>query len=183
MMKMDKLIDNQSIIITLDIDSHLYEKLRTISKSGYSVVEINSTDPAILSGVIGDFPHLRIGAGNIINTEQLERCYQAGAHFVTSPGFLPAIAQTANIYSINYIPGIATLSEAMEALSLGCQHVRPYPANLNFCTLLNKSIPLLRLFPAEVEWEEVEHFLTLPSVAAVSVLNPDVKQLPTLEVA
>lgn len=171
---------NQSVIITLDVDSHLYDKLQKISKSGFSVVEINSTDTSILSGALGDFPHLRIGAGNITDTQQLENCYQAGANFITSPGFLPAIAQTANIYSINYIPGIATPSEAMQAMALGCHHVRPYPATLELCTLLNKSLPLLRLFPADIEWEETELYFNLPSVAGVSVLNPDVDKLPQM---
>ncbi len=69
----------------------------------------------------------------------------------------------------------------MQAMSVGCQHVRPFPANLQFCTLLNKYLPLLRLFPAEVEWEEVEHFLNLPAVAAVSVINPELKQLRALK--
>lgn len=171
-------ISNQSVIITLDVDSYLYDKLQKVSKSGFSMVEINSADPAILSSALGDFPHLKIGAGNIIDTQQLENCYQAGASFVTSPGLLPSIAQTANIYSINYIPGIATPSEAMQAMALGCHHVRPYPATLGLCTLLNKSLPLLRLFPADIEWDETELFFNLPSVAGVSILNPDVDKLP-----
>jgi 2-dehydro-3-deoxyphosphogluconate aldolase/(4S)-4-hydroxy-2-oxoglutarate aldolase len=68
----------------------------------------------------------------------------------------------------------------MSAMSIGYQHVRPFPANLAFCTVLNKCLPNLNLFPAEIEWEEAEHFLNLPAVAAVSILNPDKKQLSTL---
>lgn len=178
---MDKLVHGQSIIITLDVDAQLYDKLQHISQHGYRVVEVNCADPAILSGILGDFPGLRIGVGNIIDTQQLEDCYQAGASFITSPGFLPALAHTANIYSINYIPGVATLSEAMQAMASGCKQVRPFPATTAFCTALSKSLPLLRLFPAEIAWDEAEHFFNLPSVAAVSILNPDVKQLPHLE--
>ncbi|MCP0914498.1 MULTISPECIES: multidrug DMT transporter permease [Legionella] len=180
-MMMEKLIGSQSIIITLDVDALLFDKLKQIAQAGYSVVEINCVDPVYLSTVLKDFPMLRIGAGNIIDVQQLENCYQAGVHFVTSPGFLPAIAQTANIYSINYLPGVATLSEAMQAMALGCHYVRPYPADLTFCTLLNKCLPLLRLFPAEIEMEEAEHFLNLPAVAAVSILNPESKHLRALE--
>ena len=173
----DKLMSNQSIIITLDIDSLLFKKIETIFETGFTVVEINSTEPTLLKKVMHDFPMLRVGAGNIISTQQLEDCYQAGVHFVTSPGFLPSIAQTAGVYAINYLPGVATLSEAMQASNLGCHHVRPYPATFSFCAQLNKCLPLLRLFPAEIEWEEAEHFLTLPSVAAVSIINPEMKQL------
>jgi len=176
---MNKLSINQSIIITLDVDALLFNKIQSIHQAGFSVIEINSTEPTLLQKIIHDFPMLKIGAGNIINTQQLEDCYKAGVHFITSPGFLPSIAQTANVYSISYLPGVATLSEAMQASHLGCHHVRPFPASLALCTQLNKCLPLLRLFPAEVEWEEAEHFLSLPSVAAVSVINPEIKHLST----
>lgn len=173
-------LDTQSIIITLDVDARLFEKLNYLVKTGFSVVEINSVEPALLRKIAHDFPMLRIGAGNIINTCQLEDCHQAEIHFVTSPGFLASIAQTATLYEINYLPGVATLSEAMLAMDLGCHHVRPFPANLAFCAQLNKYLPLLHLFPAEIDLGEAGDFLNLPSVAAVSILNPEIKQLELL---
>ncbi len=174
---MEKISATPSIIVTLDVDTHLFAKIQQVVKAGFSVVEINCVDKTILSKALDQFPNLTIGAGNIINISQLEDCYQAGVHFVTSPGFLPEIAQTASVYSIAYLPGIATLSEAMQALSLGCYHVRPFPAHLSFCTLLNKYLPELKLYPAEIEWDEVEHFFNLPTVSAVSIINPEIKQL------
>lgn len=177
---MENLFTNQPIIISLDVDDLVLHRLHQIVQAGFKVVEINSADTGLLRTILKDFPMLSVGAGNIITTQQLEDCYNARVHFVTSPGFLPAIAETANVYSINYLPGVATLSEAMQAMALGYDNVRPFPANLAFCTLLNKCLPLLRLFPAEIEWEEAEHFLNLPSVAAVSIVNPESKQLRAL---
>lgn len=177
---MDKLIGTHSIIITLDVDAFLFDKLKQIAQLGFAVVEINSADATLFQKILRDFPSLRVGAGNVISSQQLEDCQQAGVHFVTSPGFLPTLAQTAAIYSMNYLPSIATISEAMQAMAVDCHNVRIFPANLSLCTALNKALPLLRLFPAEVEWDEVEHFLTLPAVAAVSVINPEIKQLKTL---
>ncbi|KTC84124.1 bifunctional 4-hydroxy-2-oxoglutarate aldolase/2-dehydro-3-deoxy-phosphogluconate aldolase [Legionella brunensis] len=179
-MMTDKLFDNQSIIVTLDVDAFLFDRLKQIASVGFAVVEINSSEQEILKTVLQDFPSLRIGAGNITNTQQLEDSYQAGVHFASSPGFLPAIAQTAAIYSMNYLPGIATISEAMQVMALGYHQARPYPANLTFCASLNKCLPMLRLFPAEIEWDEAEHYLSLPAVAAVSIINPESKQLHAL---
>jgi len=176
----ETLFDNQCIIITLDVDVHLFERLRHINNAGFSIIEINTSDITVLKKIVNEFPSLRIGAGNVISTQQLEDCYQAGVHFVTSPGFLPAIAQTASIYTINYLPGIATISEAMQVIALGYHQARPYPANLSFCALLNKCLPNLKLFPAEIEWDEAEHYLNLPSVNAVSLLNPENKHLNAL---
>lgn len=179
-MILDKLLGNQSIIISLDVDNFLFDRLDQIKEAGFSLVEVNSTDQQLLTQAITSFPTLKIGAGGIIDVQQLENCYQTGIHFATSPGYLPAIAHTANVYSFNYLPGVATISEAMAAMSLGYMHVRAFPADLAFCTLLNKCLPNLKLFPAEIEWEEAEHFLNLPAVAAVSIHNPDKKQLDNL---
>ncbi len=179
-MIIDKLLGNQSVIISLDVDKFLFETLEQVTNAGFNLVEINSTDQHLLSQVIKQCPSIRIGASGIINTQQLEDCYQAGVHFATSPGFLPAIAQTATVYSMMYIPGVATVSEAMAAMSCGYLQVRPFPANLAFCSVLNKCLPKLNLFPAEIEWEEAEHFLNLPSVSAVTINNPDKQQLAAL---
>lgn len=179
-MTLDQLLGHQSVIISLDVDNFLFDRLEQISNLGFSVVEINSTDTKLLSTILSQCPTLSIGASGIINTEQLEECYKIGIHFVTSPGFLASIAQTATIYSIPYIPGIATISEAMSAISIGYHHLRPYPASLSFCSLLNKCLPNLKLFPAEVEWDEAEHFLNLPSISAIGINNPDKKQLKAL---
>ena len=173
----EEFLSNESIIVAIDVDDLLFDRLKQILQAGFHTVEINTTDTQLLEKVIHDFPQLRIGAGNITNTQQLENVYQAGVRFATSPGFLPAIAQTASIYSMNYLPGISTLSEAMQVLALGYQQARPYPANLSFCTLINKCFPILRLFPAEVEWDDAEHYLNLPAVTAISILNPEKNQL------
>lgn len=179
-MIIDKLLSNQSVIVSLDVDSFLFERLQQITDAGFWQIEINSTDTQLLTKIITQCPEIRIGAGGIIDTQQLENCYQAGVHFASSPGFLPSIAQTANIYSMNYLPGIATISEAMAAVNLGFQQVRPFPATLSFCTVLNKCLPNLNLFPADIEWDEAEHFFNLPSVSAVSIHNPNKKQLQAL---
>lgn len=176
-MKIDHIFEEQSIIIALDVDALLFDKIERAAAAGYSVIEINGVEPFMLERVLTEFPHLKIGVGNVVTAQQLEHAHQAGAHFVTSPGFLPVLVQTAQIYSINYIPGIATLSEAMQVFALSCHYVRPFPASLSMCNLLSKYLPLLRLLPAEVELDEAEHFLNLPAVAAVSVINPEVRML------
>ena len=173
---MDQIMGTQAMIIALDVDETLFDRLEHVLQCGFSVVEINGVNSTTLVQILATFPTLRVGAGNVISTQQLEDAYQAGAHFVTSPGFVQALAQTAQIYSVNYLPGVATLSEAMQAFSLGCHEIRPFPATVSFCRLLNKYLPLLRLFPAEIGWAEAEQFLKLSTVAGISILNPEIKQ-------
>lgn len=175
---MEHFIDSASLILTLDIDDLLFKTLDAISNTNYNVVEINQAPPDIIKQVIKDYPKLRVGVGNIIHIDELEAAEQSGAHFASSLGFLPALVQTANLYNFNYLPGIATFSEAMLLASIGCKQARPIPANKVFCAYLNKHMPTLRLFPAEVtSLADAEALLELPSVAAVSLVNPDLNAL------
>ncbi len=174
------LFDTQPIIVSLDVDGSLLKQVQCIAEAGFSVIELNCCEKNLFQEILQDYPNLRIGAGNVINTQQLEECHQAGAHFISSPGFLPAIAQTASIYEINYLPGIATFSEAMHLMSLGYHQARPYPATYQFCASLSKCFPILRLYPAEIRWDESEHYLKLPAVAAISILNPNNEHLQAL---
>lgn len=174
------LINKQSVIVTLDVNASLFNQLQAIEDAGFYVVELNNVEPEILTDVIKKHPNLRIGASNILNTDQLESVQKAGAHFGSSPGFMPSLIQTANIYDFHYLPGVATPSEAMQAAALRCQHVRPLPATLSFCKLLNKYLPNLRLFPADVTQEEAEKLLLLNSVSAVSILNPELERCETV---
>lgn len=171
---MQHIITTQSLIITLDVDASLFTQLKKIQDAGFSVVELNNAEPAILIDALATYPNLRVGVSNLMNTDQLQKAQKAGAHFGSSPGFMPSLVQTANIYGFHYLPGVATPSEAMQATALGCQHVRPLPATQSLCMLLNKYLPNLRLFPADVTQEEAEKLLKLDSVSAVSLLNPDI---------
>ncbi len=176
-MKKFNLIHTQPVIIALDVDAFHFKKIVQAEQAGFSIIEMNNVSSDLLKRALMEFPRLQFGVGNVISPEQLEEAYQAGAHFVTSPGLLPVLVQMAEIYQIDYLPSVATMSEAMHAFSLGCRQVRPFPASLSFCSLLNKYLSDLRLFPAEVEFDEVEHFLNLPAVAAVSLINPELSSL------
>ena len=167
-------------MISLDVDALLFNKLEELATANFSMVEINSSEPTILKKAIQDFPRLQIGVGNIINSQQLEDCCKAGVSFVSSPGLLAPLAQTAEMYSIKYIPGIATLSEGMQALALDKHNVKVYPTNQELCRALSKSLPLLRLFPAEVPLHEAKDYLRIPGVAAVTIANPQIKELKAL---
>ena len=174
---MEHIIGAQSLIITLDVNASLFTQLKQIQDAGFSVVELNNPEPAILTDALATYPSLRLGVSNILNTDQLEAAQQNGAHFGSSPGFMPSLVQTANLYHFHYLPGVATPSEAMQATALGCQHVRPLPATRSFCTLLNKYFPKLRLFPADIIREEAEKLLELETVSAVSLLNPKLEDI------
>ena len=178
----DDFISRNSIVISLDVDALLFNKLEELVKANFTMIEINSSEPLLLKKAIQDFPRVQIGAGNIINSQQLEDCCNAGVSFITSPGFLAPLAQTAEMFSIKYIPGIATVSEGMQVLALDKHNVKVLPANLELCKTLSQTLPLLRLFPI-VPIKEAKEYLKIPGVTAVNLVNPDLQELISLSSA
>lgn len=173
----DLLQENQILTISLDMDNAIFDRLKQVAEAGIKLVEINTCEPETLREIIQTFPQLRIGAGNITQVQQLEAVHQAGVQYATSPGLLPELIMTAQIYSIRLIPGVATLSEALQAWNLELAYVKPLPADISFCKLLHKHFPHLKQIPADIDWEQAEQYLTIPSVAAINMCNPERKHL------
>ena len=71
-----------------------------------------------------------IGAGTVINAEQVSMLKEAGADFLVSPGFTPSLIYKMSESEIPFIPGAATPSEVMHAKELGLKALKFFPAYL-----------------------------------------------------
>lgn len=176
----NNLYSNESIIVSLVADDLLENRIEHTLRAGFRRIEVQSHDMERLKAIKAKFSDISLGAGMVITTQQLEDCYLSQVDFVTSPGFLPSLVQTASIYSIDYMPGVATISEAMQVYALGCKQVRPLPATLSFCQTLSQYIPELKLIPADIDWDIAEQFLAIPSVSSVSICNPESEHLKAM---
>lgn len=71
-----------------------------------------------------------VGAGTVINAEQLKAVEDAGAVFAISPGLNLPFAKAAEKSAIAVIPGIATAGELMLALEHGIDTCKLFPAEV-----------------------------------------------------
>ncbi|MBS0027690.1 bifunctional 4-hydroxy-2-oxoglutarate aldolase/2-dehydro-3-deoxy-phosphogluconate aldolase [Chitinophaga sp. 22321] len=78
-----------------------------------------------------NFPEMIVGAGTLLNSEQLAIAVQAGASFGVAPGLNEKVIGTAAEKNFPFIPGIITASELEKALTLGCRLVKIFPCNLS----------------------------------------------------
>ena len=78
------------------------------------------------------------------------------------------------------MPGINSISEAMQARSMGFHDLRVCPGDIKLCNLLSKYAPDLKIYPMNVHWEEIEQFLDLPNIAAIGLSDPDALQIATI---
>lgn len=74
------------------------------------------------------FPELLVGAGTVLTTEQVDRAVNAGAKFIVSPGLNPKVVAYCVEKGIPVTPGCANPSDVEQAIELGLDVVKFFPA-------------------------------------------------------
>jgi len=69
-----------------------------------------------------------VGAGTLLDSEQVKKAAGAGARFGLAPGLDEKVVQTAQKEKLAYVPGVATPSDVQKGLSLGCKIQKFFPA-------------------------------------------------------
>ncbi|NQY20645.1 MAG: bifunctional 4-hydroxy-2-oxoglutarate aldolase/2-dehydro-3-deoxy-phosphogluconate aldolase [Campylobacteraceae bacterium] len=85
-------------------------------------LEITLRTPNSLScikAIIKEFPNVNVGAGTIVNINQLKEVKDIGCTFAVSPGFTKALVEKAKELDLFYLPGVSSPSEIIELLELG----------------------------------------------------------------
>ena len=149
---------------------------RVLFDEGLSVLEITLRHESALSAinaVKADLPHdACIGAGTVLTPKLAEAAIEAGAEFGVSPGLTPALANAVRALNWPFLPGIGTLSEAMQAREWGFRALKLFPASILGGTGLLKAIgsvlPDLVFCPTGgISADTAADFRALPNVATV----------------
>ncbi len=119
-----------------------------------------------------EFPDMLIGAGTVINAKQCNEALEAGAKFIVSPGLSPAVAEICKANNVPYYPGCVTPTEIMQALELGIEVVKFFPANiyggLKALKALSAPFPQVKFIPTGgVDRSNIEEFLAFDKVYAI----------------
>lgn len=78
--------------------------------------------------ISAELPYLLVGAGTVTAVEQAKRAVAAGAKFLVSPGFNPTVVKYCVDNDIPITPGINSPSQIEQALELGLNVVKFFPA-------------------------------------------------------
>jgi 2-dehydro-3-deoxyphosphogluconate aldolase/(4S)-4-hydroxy-2-oxoglutarate aldolase len=102
----------------------------TLHAAGIPVVEIPLTLPSapqVIEDLANRFSDLIVGAGTVMDEESAQRCLDAGARFLTSPGFIPEVVACANKADVVVFPGALTPTEVIMAWKAGSDFVKIFP--------------------------------------------------------
>ena len=81
--------------------------------------------------IAAEVPDVLVGAGTVLTKEQVDRALDAGAKFIVSPGFNPEIVKYGISKGALMLPGTATGGEMEQAMALGLEVVKFFPAEQN----------------------------------------------------
>jgi 2-dehydro-3-deoxyphosphogluconate aldolase/(4S)-4-hydroxy-2-oxoglutarate aldolase len=84
--------------------------------------------PAVIARLAARHPKMIVGAGTVLDVETARRCIDAGAKFITSPGFIPEVVAYASQAGVVVFPGALTPSEVIAAWKAGADFVKIFPA-------------------------------------------------------
>ncbi|OOF14202.1 MULTISPECIES: bifunctional 4-hydroxy-2-oxoglutarate aldolase/2-dehydro-3-deoxy-phosphogluconate aldolase [Salinivibrio] len=116
------------------------------------------------------YPEMLIGAGTVLTPAQVDAAIDAGADFIVSPGLNPITVKHCQQRDIAIIPGINNPSLVEQAMSLGLDTVKFFPAEASGGIAMLKALsavyPVSFMPTGGVSEENVSDYLALPKVLA-----------------
>ncbi len=141
-------------VIRADNPSTLGQIIDALLEGGVSALEVTMTVPRALH-IIEETAHrfgdqILLGVGSVLDAETARLAINAGARYVVSPVFRPAIIEMAHRYNLPAMPGCFTPTEILEAHEAGADIVKVFPAGqlgMKYFRAIKAPMPHLQLMP------------------------------------
>ncbi|MEG0912184.1 MAG: bifunctional 4-hydroxy-2-oxoglutarate aldolase/2-dehydro-3-deoxy-phosphogluconate aldolase [Oscillospiraceae bacterium] len=118
-------------VVKLDNAQDAVPLAKALVAGGLRCIELTfRTDAAeeAIRLVSKEVPEMLVGAGTVLNCEQIDRAIDAGAKFIVSPGFNEVTAKYCIEKNVPIIPGCNNPSSIEKALELGLTNLKFFPA-------------------------------------------------------
>jgi 2-dehydro-3-deoxyphosphogluconate aldolase/(4S)-4-hydroxy-2-oxoglutarate aldolase len=117
------------------------------------------------------YPDMLVGAGTVLNLDQLKRAVNAGAKFIVSPGFDEEIVDYCLANNIPVYPGVITPTEVTMAVKRGLEIVKFFPAEQfgGVATIKAMAAPFtsLKFMPTGgISAKNLKDYLSFPKIIA-----------------
>jgi 2-dehydro-3-deoxyphosphogluconate aldolase/(4S)-4-hydroxy-2-oxoglutarate aldolase len=162
-------------VLTVDRAADAVPLARALARGGLTILEVTLRTPAALAAIremTGAVPGVAVGAGTVLTPEQGREAIDAGARFLVSPGMTPRLIEAAQSWSVPFLPGAATASEAMALSDLGYRVLKFFPAEpaggVAALRALAAPLPDIEFCPTGgIGVQNAHNYLALPNVVAV----------------
>lgn len=149
-----------------------------MATGGIGIVEITMTVPeavTLIAHLVSHHKKMVVGAGTVLDLETARRCVDAGASFLTAPGFDPVLVEFATQHDVAALPGALTPTEVVMAWKAGADFVKVFPCSQvggdKYIRALKTALPQIPLMAAGgVNQQTVTNFI-LAGATAIGVGN------------
>ena len=125
-----------------------------LASGGLPVAEITFRTAAgqeAIKNIAKHCPNIVLGAGTVLNVEQVKMAVDSGASFIVSPGYNQDIVDYCQKRGIAVLPGCSNASDMTRAVNAGLEAVKFFPAEqsggLNTIKALAPVFPSLKVMP------------------------------------
>ncbi len=121
-------------VIAIDDAKKAVPLARALVEGGIPAAEVTFRTAAAedaIRAIAEEVPKMLVGAGTVLTPEQLDRALAAGAEFIVSPGFNPDMVRYGLSKGALMLPGTATGGEMEQAMAMGLDVVKFFPAEDN----------------------------------------------------
>ena len=104
--------------------------VEAVNRAGIPIAEVTMTVPNaldVISQLARSLPEMIVGAGTVLDTETAQRCLDAGAKFLTSPGLVMEVVEFAVRKDLVVFPGVLTPTDVIMAWKAGADFVKIFP--------------------------------------------------------
>ena len=148
---------------------------KALLKGGINAMEITfrtSAAKASIEKVAKEVPDMIVGAGTVVNVQQVHDAVEAGAKFLVSPGSDAEVIAEAIKLGVPITPGVVTPSEIMIGLKLGLKVFKFFPAEnyggLKTIKALSGPFPQIKILPTGgINQSNVAEYFKNPKILAV----------------
>ena len=162
-------------VVVLEDAEQAVPTAKALLAGGITAMEITFRTAAArdsIARVAKEVPEIIVGAGTVVNLEQLHQAIEAGAKFIVSPGSDEAIIAEATKLNVPIMPGVVTPSEIMVGLKYGVKVFKFFPAEtfggLKTIKALCGPFPQIRFIPTGgVNQNNAADYFKNPKIVAV----------------
>ena len=118
------------VVTAGDVDSTV-QLARALQRGGMAAIEITLRTPSAMDAIVAvkkEVPGLLVAAGTVNTPAELEQVVGAGVELALSPGATNALLEAAATAPLDFVPGVASASEVMNALDHGFAICKLFPA-------------------------------------------------------
>jgi 2-dehydro-3-deoxyphosphogluconate aldolase / (4S)-4-hydroxy-2-oxoglutarate aldolase len=118
-------------VVVLDRAEDAASLAEALLEGGLPVAEVTfrtGAAAAAIEEIATKVPSVLVGAGTVTRPEQVARARDAGARFIVTPGFNPAVVSAALEAGIPIVPGVNNPSGVEQAMSFGLDLLKFFPA-------------------------------------------------------